>query len=477
MLLCACVGLAGTGMFTFIAIQSGVALGGPQPEDVPDPEPISDLPLYLEPVAGLTTLTHPAPDETGVPIGTTLSFRQLAPPDAEVVWIGADEMSRTSSESMAVCRPLTLGDFLVRAVVYGSDGVVLDENECTLHVLATSLEDIKVGPIVPTVVSVEVDDDSPFEVTWDYYSSAESIAKLTEIVNPFTGVVRKLYTSRRTGGSLSPKGSHRYATSIGRTVMLSATVDPVEYAPLMAWRVADLTEQMASQTSRRFDEVGTRFIEYGPLDYPAWIEIETYSVEITSHLSGQDIIEQGEPVTFTAITDPPGFEDDITWLSSTKYGTGTPVLGYGPTFTVQFDNTFGEDDGVQWLGVRADIASLGQDQINGSCCVAELEFCAEVTSFVCKNAGGFYEGDGTTCGLGACGLAEMHCGYKTTGLTFAGCTGTCRYAGFPKGTKFNATNTTCLVAATCPAAPQTSTIACTAAGTCQLQLGGPVNCK
>lgn len=354
MFLLVCGALLGAGLWTLAPSQSLQAQNMPDPVDAPDPEPIPELPLLLEPIEGLTTLIHPAPDETGVPIGTALFFRQPAPADAEVVWVGAVEIDRTTTESTAECRPVTLGDAVVHAIVYASDGTMIEDNKCTLHVMNIPLEEIKVGPVVPTVGAVDFDEDSSFDVTWQYFSG-ESIAKLTQLVDPFAGTDRRF-------GKPRPKGSHRYATSVGRTVTLNATIDPIEYAPLMAWRVAGLAERLVPQTSQAFNNVGTQVIEYGPLDNPAWITIETYNVEIISHATSEDIIPEGEPITFTAVTDPPGYEDEIMWLSSTKYGTGSAVAGTGPSFTVQFDDTFGIDDDFQWLGVKADNASFGQDQ-------------------------------------------------------------------------------------------------------------------
>ena len=72
-----------------------------------------------------------------------------------------------------------------------------------------------------------------------------------------------------------------------------------------------------------------------------------------------------ETVTLTARTIPAGFEEEITWLASTKYGRCEPIMGQGPTFTVRFDETWGGSaDGVpfQWLGVRADHAAFNQDR-------------------------------------------------------------------------------------------------------------------
>ena len=77
----------------------------------------------------------------------------------------------------------------------------------------------------------------------------------------------------------------------------------------------------------------------------------------------------------TAVTDPPGYEDHVTWLSSTKYGTGFPITGQGPTFTVQFDDTWG-GEGFQWLGVKADGVLFNQDRKSLEPCTEEdLDLC------------------------------------------------------------------------------------------------------
>jgi len=63
---------------------------------------------------------------------------------------------------------------------------------------------------------------------------------------------------------------------------------------------------------------------------------------------------------------PPGFENNVNWLASTKLGTATPTLGHGAAFTTTFSDTFGEINGSvisNWLGVKADNVTVGQDQI------------------------------------------------------------------------------------------------------------------
>ncbi len=48
--------------------------------------------LSIGPIEGLTTAWHTAPAETAIPLGITLQFRQPAPPEATVVWTGAQEV-------------------------------------------------------------------------------------------------------------------------------------------------------------------------------------------------------------------------------------------------------------------------------------------------------------------------------------------------------------------------------------------------
>ena len=133
----------------------------------------------------------------------------------------------------------------------------------------------------------------------------------------------------------------------------------------MEWRVDGKAVGLGLSLDHSFVSVGVHTISVGPPDRAQEILVETYDVNFTSHIPGVDIVPEGEPVTFDAVTDPPGFESFITWIATTKYGTGTPVLGYGPVFTVQFDDTWTElEDGsiFQWLGVKADNAVFGQDQ-------------------------------------------------------------------------------------------------------------------
>lgn len=65
----------------------------------------------------------------------------------------------------------------------------------------------------------------------------------------------------------------------------------------------------------------------------------------------QPQVIDGQPATFLATTDPPGFEGEVQWKAVTRWGTATPETGEGPMFTVVFFDT--EDGPCQWLAVRA----------------------------------------------------------------------------------------------------------------------------
>lgn len=68
----------------------------------------------------------------------------------------------------------------------------------------------------------------------------------------------------------------------------------------------------------------------------------------------QPLVFDGQPASFTATTDPPGFESLVHWKAVTRWGFADPPEGQGPTFTVIFHQTFGEPgEQCQWLAVRA----------------------------------------------------------------------------------------------------------------------------
>ena len=357
--------------------------GPPPPNQLPDP-PTYDTKLYIDPIPGLTTARHVAPLEITVPVGTVLRVRQFTPAGG-VWWTGANEVAVEDSSSVAECPMPTPGQFFVRAVVFRPDGNHW-VNTCTVTAVQLPRDTITLRSLAPSVELVQLREDLTNDETMHYFFG-DSIAKVTEI-----------RASRSDAGkaSVAPR---RYRTSVDRAVF-EVTTDPPGFESLMEVRIADGEPFLAGSKAYSFQDVGLRTVSVGPPGRERTIEVETYKVTITSHVSGEDILPEGEPITFTAVTDPPGFEDEITWLSSTKYGTATPVLGHGPTFTVQFDDTFGPEDAFQWLGVKADNAVFNQDQKGGPCCFPDT--CVEgLTVADCHFQGGMPSGT-ADCGSAQC---------------------------------------------------------------------------
>lgn len=290
--------------------------------------------LELGPVPGWTTDWHPAPVATGLPLGATVRLRVRGLGTASPTWHGATEVERLAGGSIAERRLDTPGPLAITVAWLDRDGQRIED--------AIAAEVIGLDGIPPGVTDVRLaaDDlvlDGPDlnAVTMAYYFRPSSIAALREIA------------------------PGHYRTSISRWFDLSAQVEPAAFAPLVEWRLDGTAQRhLGTEIGLRLYTGGSHVLAAGPLGGSASTRLDTYLVHITSPEVGAEIPD-GESVTFSAVTDPPGFEDDITWLASTKYGHSDPVTGRGPTFTTRFQNT--ETVAGHWLGVKADHATLGSD--------------------------------------------------------------------------------------------------------------------
>ncbi len=300
--------------------------------------------LYIGPIPGLTTSWHPAPTSTSVPLGTTLRLKREVPAGASIRWQGAHEISQHDGWSLAECPLENVGVQVVEVEIVRADGQSFRES-CVLHVENVPARAVQVLSIESSVAPVALDPENLNASTYRYYRQP-SIAALRQVA------------------------ANRYRTSVGRTLDLHAVVAPSGFAPLMEWRVRG--DRRSSQTffgssvSLSFGEPGTYSVRLGGGRRLREVTFEIYRTHITSHLNRRAVIPDGVPVTFTAATEPPGLEADITWLASTSFGSSNPVMGQGATFTVRFDDTFRRRRAArhftQWLGVRADDAAFGQDQ-------------------------------------------------------------------------------------------------------------------
>jgi hypothetical protein len=323
----------------------------PVPDSTPQAERFCP-PLLLEPVEGLTTAMHIAPEVTGVPIGVTMRFCQHlrdpledATPPRTAVWTNAIETLNDGEYSFAVCPIRHLGYQVVSVQVMDDKDKMLWQNRMTVIPVDMGLEKVRVQRYSVSVPEVPLDENSTNDMTMAYYLGSS----MADLYNLNTMTAFRYWEA-------ATNTVPRFRTSVDRTVVIDVIADPVELTPLMELR-ADFEGVALGSLRYAFDEPGFHHFSIGPPESSLAIELETYRTIITSHVNGVDDIVEGEPTIFEAVTDPPGYENQIRWLSTTRWGTAEPVLGYGPTFTVVFDNTKGHDG--RWLGVRADNAVFG----------------------------------------------------------------------------------------------------------------------
>lgn len=316
--------------------------------DVRQKRPGPLVPLVILPIPGLTTASHPAPASTAIPLGATILLRQSAPSDAIIQWSGADELVRDETGSTAKCSMNTLGWSRVAVEISYTSGIVAEQG-FDMNVIDIDVSDIQIGAIDVPVGPLPLHENLTNGQTMAYYF-AGSVATVLEI------------------------GEGHYRTSIDRPLPLGVSVDPPGVAPIIEWRIDGAGKHLgAALEDYRQQEIGTHVVSVGPPGGAQSVQFDMYSVEIISHTNAADIIPEGVPITFEAITHPPGFEEEIRWLSSTKYGSATAVVGYGPTFRAEFNDTVGPDDAWQWLGVIADNARFGQDQKPPPCCKERVD--------------------------------------------------------------------------------------------------------
>jgi len=289
-----------------------------------------------------------------------------------VSWDGAAAKPVTDGMAWADCTINTPAEHIITLLVEDAAGNKYRDS-CRFTGVATKAGRVAMPQVTPSTDELSLGESSSNADIMSYFFGG-TIAQLGLHVSQLEKAGRV--------GTFAPT---RFGTTVGRSIDFEVTTVPPGFEPLMEVRPQGWIPYLGSSPRTQFepteaqagvpflvgsyrprlDELGKQSFEVGPPLRSRTITIETYKASITSHRSGIDVIEQGVPITFDAVTDPPGYEHNITWLSSTKFGTAKPVLGRGPTFTAQFDDTFGEaEDGgmFQWLGVKADNAVINQDQ-------------------------------------------------------------------------------------------------------------------
>jgi predicted secreted Zn-dependent protease len=361
--------------YCLILLVALLACGGDEPPLLA-PEDSADGPpptvLSVGPIEGLTTAWHPAPARIAVPVGTDVVLSCGALPGEEIHWSGAEPTHRDGTNAYAVCRMTTAGEHVVRVEMGagddGDDGEggkkggrprgVATSHDCVITAVAVKPADIVVR------AAAEV---SPLGV-------AEGATNEETMQLFFAGGKRFQAVS-----ALSRVSANHYRTAIGRVVRVTASVEPAVFAPMIEWRADGTTPTISPVHELMLSTPGPHRLSVGPPANAQQVRIDTYRVEIVSRRPAGPVLE-GVPITFRARTIPGGFEDDITWISSTKYGCATPVVGRGPVFAATFDRTWGPHPdypghSYEWLGVRADNAVFNYDiKTNGMPQLAILEF-------------------------------------------------------------------------------------------------------
>lgn len=291
--------------------------------------------LEIGPVPGLTTDWHAAPIETGIPLGETVELRLEAGTWDPVEWTGAREIERDGVYSVArvhIAHPGSQQVTVKATTRLGHERI----ETVTFYGVDLGLTPLTLSPIQVSVDEIVIDPANPNASTMRYFFRPQSIALLVTV------------------------GADHYRTSVNRWMTFAVNVEPAKLAPLVEWTVnGEVLKPLGARVE---------LMVYGALEHAiaaggdaAWspqVRLDTYSVRITEDTRNQRIVD-GVPITYRAETDPPGFESEVAWLASTKYGTCSPDRGTGPEFTTVFSNTAGPQG--QWLGVRVGNESLSQD--------------------------------------------------------------------------------------------------------------------
>lgn len=295
--------------------------------------------LFLAPIEGFTSGWHGAPAELPVPVGRQVRFYQEAPAEAVIEWTGARQYKRDDAGSLAECTPERAGPLPIRVRCTLPDQSQF-EQLCTLLVQPLDPADLRPDDVGLDVAPLLLDENSSNDETMFFYFGFPSIADLHQL------------------------GPARYLTSVLRELHLTARLARPELAGLVEWRINGHPVALGPVSLGIIEEPGVHLIEAGPPSAAREVTVETYRTTIVAPGRGERLPDD-KPIEFMAATEPPGYEHLVRWISSTKYGSATPVVGLGPTFIAEFRDTWGPDtDGGlwQWMGVRGDNDGFGQDQ-------------------------------------------------------------------------------------------------------------------
>ncbi|HSG99874.1 MAG TPA: hypothetical protein VLB27_07485 [candidate division Zixibacteria bacterium] len=343
-----------------------------EPTPGPNPALLESVTLEIGPIQGLTTVWHKAPSSTAIPLGKTVQFRLTCPGDCEVKWTGAENVHRMPAGDCAYeysqCPMQVVGDARTTARITAPNGDYCDIS-CAFKVTDFNPADIRISNLVAEVEQLGITYQSKYGEIFPYFGG-ESIAPIRQV------------------------NDKRFRTSVNRTVVFSADVEPVEFSPLLEWRVDGEPISLGSSLTigysmsaepnvtpaddkvfkdlpggpdirgfeRRdvvlWNKVGVLPVQLGTTSNPLNLELERYSTTIYTYYNDQRSVPDGDYAMFQAVTHPPGYESEVVWIATTRFGTVTPVLATGQLLTATFVDY---DDGYPiWLGVKANETEFQQ---------------------------------------------------------------------------------------------------------------------
>lgn len=317
---------------------------GPPTESVPG--------LFLGPIAGVTTAWHPAPIAFVLPRDLkTVAFKCSASPDNIVTWYGAKESARDPSASYAVATVPATGVHarvevtVVRQPAGGEGKKKPAENALTTLSCGFTVSDVPASDIRVNRIDVKTGDavgeDIGTSERMQLLLDDGSVAHVTRI------------------------SAEHYRTAVGTVVHAGAVPSREEFAALMEWRVNGVAKLLGSNGDIILPlKPGAATLSVGPPASARVVTIDGFETAIT--VEGGRIIP-GRPTTFRAKTNPPGFENEVVWMSATLWGDASPAFGTGETFRATFHQPWPTTaDGIVCMGVRADNASFVVEQPMGS---------------------------------------------------------------------------------------------------------------
>lgn len=327
-------------------------------------------PLSLGPIPEITVGWHPAPAAISVPVGRTLAFYQEAPEEARVTWNGALEERRDAAGSWATCPLEAAGTLEVKAGVELADGTRF-ARRIVVTVVDQPVSVIEVRDVEARVKPMPLDEESPNERVVDFFKRTGSVAQVRS------------------------DGEGGWITSVRKGMRLQAEVVPAVAASIMEWRLDGEPIGLGPTLDWTFTAEGDYRMAVGPPAAEVARRMQIYRV-VGRH--PKEIVD-GEPVELTAVTIPPGHEEQVTWLAATLYGDASPRFGSGPELTTTFTDTWGDLPGgvrFRWVGVKADDATFDGDDkcpvsVQGACAtvtITDVDICGDSVTTLLSSQGG-----------------------------------------------------------------------------------------